>query len=277
WLIERAVAAGATVEDGVTVRDALVESTPAGNIVRGARVTTGGSPASVRIAARMTLAADGRASTMARALGLASYALSPRRWAYGTYASDVRGTSDLGEMHIRGKRYIGVAPVSSELCNVCVVSGDRLAGHKPIEIVRREIDADPELRERMAGARFEAPVSVLGPLAIASHGCGVDGLLLAGDAAGFVDPMTGDGLHLAMRGGLMAADEALRVLESGDARGAVRRLGAARAEAFGHKLRFNRILRDLVERPAAVTAAAWTARVAPSAVRWAVRYAGDAA
>lgn len=277
WLLSRAVAAGVTFEDGVIVRDALVDSTPAGNVVHGARVTAGASPANLQIAARMTLAADGRASVMARALGLSSYALSPRRWAYGTYASGVIGTSSLGEMHIRGRKYIGVAPVSSELCNVCVVTGLRQGGRKPLEIVRSEIDADPVLRERFAGARFEAPVSVLGPLAVTSHACGASGLLLAGDAAGFVDPMTGDGLHLALRGGLLAADEILASLERGESSGAAARLATARTSALGPKLRFNRALRRLVETPAAVSAAALIARVSPSAVRWAVRYAGDAA
>jgi hypothetical protein len=57
----------------------------------------------------------------------------------------------------------------------------------------------------------------------------------------------------------------------------VRRLEFARAKAIGQKLRFNRVLRRLVETPVAVGAAGWAARVVPSAVRWAVRYAGDAA
>ena len=35
----------------------------------------------------------------------------------------------------------------------------------------------------------------LGPLAVESSAAGVPGLLLAGDSAGFIDPMTGDGLR----------------------------------------------------------------------------------
>jgi menaquinone-9 beta-reductase len=118
-------------------------------------------------------------------------------------------------------------------------------------------------------------VRVLGPLAAEAHAPGVAGLLLAGDAAGFVDPMTGDGVHLALQSGVLAAREALRALETGDIVGAVSRLDRERRSAFGRKLRFNRFVRSLVSSPAAVDAAAVAARMLPSVMCRAVRYAGD--
>lgn len=277
WLLSRAIAAGVQFEDRVTVKGPITNSANAEACVRGVKATLHGSRREIEIAARMTLAADGRSSAIARALGLAWYPKAPRRWAFGTYASGVTGTLDLGEMHIRGKKYIGVAPLSNDLCNVCVVTGRPPSGRLALDVVKAELQADPELSQRFARARFEAQVAVLGPLAVRSKSCGVNGVLLAGDAAGFVDPMTGDGLHLAMKGALLAADEMFNVLQTGDGTSAVRRLESARAKAIGQKLRFNRMLRRLVETPAAVGAAGWAARVVPSAVRWAVRYAGDAA
>jgi menaquinone-9 beta-reductase len=276
WLLARAMAAGAQFEDRVTVRHPIADSASHDPCVRGVKATLHASRREIEIAARLTLAADGRSSPIARALGLAWHPAAPRRWAFGTYASGVTGTRDVGEMHVRGGKYIGVAPLSSDLCNVCVVTGRPASGRAPLEIVKSELQADPELKERFARARFEA-VAVLGPLAVRAKACGVDGLLLAGDAAGFVDPMTGDGLHLAMKGGLLAADELFAALQSGDNKSAVHRLESARARAIGQKIQFNRVLRRLVETPAAVGAASWAARVVPSAVRWAVRYAGDAA
>jgi flavin-dependent dehydrogenase len=277
WLLSRAIAAGVQFEDRVTVKLPITDSSGAEPRVRGVKATLHGSRREVEMSARLTLAADGRSSAIARALGLAWHPKAPRRWAFGTYASGVTDTHDLGEMHIRGRKYIGVAPLSSDLCNVCVVTGRPASGRAALDVVKSELQADPELRQRFARARFEAPVTVLGPLAVRARACGVNGVLLAGDAAGFVDPMTGDGLHLAMKGALLAADEILAALQSGDSQSAVRRLESARARAIGQKLRFNRLLRRLVEAPAAVGAASWAARVAPSAVRWAVRYAGDAA
>jgi len=54
----------------------------------------------------------------------------------------------------------------------------------------------------------------------------VPGLLLAGDAAGFIDPITGDGLRFAVCGAELAATVALRALErrTGDPQGALVRL-----------------------------------------------------
>ncbi len=278
WLVSQAVAAGVTFEESASVRGPILDETGGAPVVRGVRVVSRLDPSRERLLrARMTIAADGRASVLGRALGLSAFPVAPRRWAFGTYASGIAGVRDLGEMHIRGRRYIGVAPIGPDVCNVCVVTGSRPAGGAPLGVIRTAIEADPELRDRFGGARFDAPVSVLGPLSVASRGCGVDGLLLAGDAAGFIDPMTGDGLHLAMRGGLLAAGAARDALESGDTSAAVARLAAARDQLLSRKLRFNRTLRNLVEAPAAVTVAAWAARVAPGAVRWAVRYAGDAA
>jgi flavin-dependent dehydrogenase len=210
-------------------------------------------------------------------MGLARHPAAPRRWAFGTYMRGITGTSDLGEMHVRGRRYIGIAPIAEDLCNVCVVTGPHPGGRSPKDVVAAQVQADPQLRGRFGAATFEAPIRVLGPLAVEASGCGVPGLLLAGDAAGFIDPMTGDGLHLALRGGWLAAGEALHALETGDLGAAVRRLTRARGETFSAKLRFNRWLRRLVEAPAAVEIAGIGGAVAPGLVRWAVARAGDAA
>jgi flavin-dependent dehydrogenase len=277
WLLEHAIAAGAHFEAGLVARRALVDEA-GGAHVRGLVLSRRGSPASLlRIPANFTIAADGRASVLARSLGLARHPPRPRRWAFGVYASAVAGVGDVGEMHIRGGHYLGIAPMADGLCNVCAVVGRRPAGATPLAVVRAVIDADPTIRPRFDAAVFETPVSVLGPLAVDARAAGLTGLLLAGDAAGFVDPMTGDGLHLAMRGAILAAREALGSLESGDLAGAAGRLALARRDALARKQRFNRALRRLVDSPAAIEAAALGARVAPGLVRWAIRYAGDVA
>jgi flavin-dependent dehydrogenase len=141
--------------------------------------------------------------------------------------------------------------------------------HDPAAVLRAAIDADPLLRERFAGARMIAPPAVMGPLAVDVSSPGLPGLLLAGDAAGFIDPMTGDGLRFAIRGAELAAHAALA-----DPAVALRSLARARAE-FASKRRFNRTLRWLVGSPAAVDLAALVARAFPGALRQIVAIAGD--
>ena len=115
---------------------------------------------------------------------------------------------------------------------------------------------------------------LLGPLAIECSTAGRPGVLFAGDAAGFIDPMTGDGLRFALRGGELAALEALRALERGPGDAHIR-LARARAREFGTKWRFNRVLRALAGSPGAVRAAGRVAAWMPSWVESAVLYAGD--
>lgn len=278
WLTEAAVAAGAKLECGVRVRGPLwridgVSSGVAG--VAGVELTRGGNI--VRLPAMITIAADGRRSVLAQATGLSRHPQQPRRWAFGLYATDVGGMTDMGEMHLRVGHYVGFAPLGGGLTNVCVVTGRRPEGRSPEDVIRRVLAADRGLHERTSTMRLAGSPKVLGPLAVDCEGVGIPGLLLAGDAAGFVDPMTGDGVHLAIRGGVLAAEAALRALESGDTHAAVSGLASRREAVLGSKLRFNRWLRRLAGSPMALEFAGVGARVAPGVVKRIVRYAGDAA
>jgi flavin-dependent dehydrogenase len=180
-------------------------------------------------------------------------------------------------MHVRRGWYAGVVRVPGDLVNVCVVVDQPAAGQQPMELVRDFLRRDPELGERFGKKQAVGTVSILGPLAVDASSAGVPGLFTAGDAAGFVDPMTGDGLNLAMRGALMAADESMRVLESGDWEGAVERLNERRQRELGSKLRFNRLVRGLTASSLGVSGAGLVAALAPGIVRRLVVQAGDAA
>jgi flavin-dependent dehydrogenase len=115
---------------------------------------------------------------------------------------------------------------------------------------------------------------VLGPLAVDTTSAGLDGLLLAGDAAGFIDPMTGDGMHFAMHGAELAAEVALGLLD-GRITDGPSALAHQRQTAFGSKWRMNRALRALVASPRAVAWAARGAQWCPALVRHLITVAGD--
>ncbi len=275
-LVEQAVEAGVRFDPSRRVVHALVEQAGASRSVAGV-IVDDGAEREVKLKARVTIAADGRRSTLAFSLNLARHPASPRRWAIGGYYQDASGMSSLGEMHIRRGRYIGVAPVPGGLANVCLVKpsqpGDA-ALRSPASLLAHEIATDPCLRDRFAGARLVQPPVVLGPLAIESTGEALPGLLLAGDAAGFIDPMTGDGLRFAVRGGVLAAAAALDAL-AGGWDGVHGRHAAARRHEFGAKWRFNRALRAIVASPGSVQAGAFAARLLPGVLRRIVSAAGD--
>jgi flavin-dependent dehydrogenase len=279
-LLQQATSAGALFDPCVSVRRPLIDD----GVVSGVVVNDDKT-----IRARVVIAADGRHSTLAFGLGLARHPDHPRRWAIGAYFEGVRFEHmaqrlPFGEMHVRPGGYVGVAPVPGGLTNVCLVKpcegpdrGTASGGamfRDPEALVRRELARDPVLRERFSGARLVTPPVVLGPLAVDVKPYATPGLLLAGDAAGFIDPMTGDGLRFAVRGGELAAYAALQALANGWT-GVHARLADQRRREFAAKWRFNRTLRTLISFPAAVRIGEAVALVAPSALRAVVRRAGD--
>jgi len=301
WLlVEAAIAAGCQFEPGVHVRGAAIVDEKSGRAVRGVRVSARGGEA--HIDAPITIAADGRRSTIGFGLGFARHPARPRRWAVGAYydnfktgvghpsdprtgdagvghlSDPTREAGTLGEMHVRRGRYIGVAPIPGGLTNVCLVRPSRPGDAElrdPAALLACELQRDPLLCDRAADARLATAPVVLGPLAVdVDQDAAIAGLLVAGDAGGFIDPMTGDGLRFAVRGGELAAAAALRALAHGW-HGIHAQLAAERRAEFSGKWRFNRALRALVASPRAVGAAAVGARVAPGVLARVIAHAGD--
>ncbi len=93
------------------------------------------------------------------------------------------------------------------------------------------------------------PLGALGPLAyrVARPDCG--GVLLVGDAAGFYDPFTGEGLYTALRSAELAAEVVRAALTTDDCSApALARFWRARAAAFMDKERLTRLLQVVVGR-----------------------------
>jgi flavin-dependent dehydrogenase len=181
-------------------------------------------------------------------------------------------------MHVRRGAYIGVAAVPGGLTNACLVLPEvaaRAVMRNPEAALDDRLRSDPQLSRRFATARRVTKATVLGPLAVETTGAGLPGLLLAGDAAGFIDPMTGDGLRIAMRGGELAAAAALTALGARDRTSDPWQLAAQRRLELGAKLRVNRALRALVGVPAGVSAAAVIGTAMPSLLQLLIGYSGD--
>lgn len=96
--------------------------------------------------------------------------------------------------------YCGVQPVDEARVNACAMVRADVATTLP-----EVLTLHPGLRERnRSWTMVSEPVSVA-PLRFETPQPLQDGMLLAGDAAGFVDPFVGDGISLALRSGTLAA------------------------------------------------------------------------
>jgi geranylgeranyl reductase family protein len=266
---------GARVLEGARVRELRVEA----GRVTGVVAEIGGEPHAV--AARIVAGADGRRSVVAQGLGLLRPHAYLRRFAVRGHWEGAEGLSELGEMHVGGGGYCGIAPLSPTLANVAFVLDRRhmRAARGDLERFYRESLCArwPRIAERLQHARLVAKPRAVGPLAVTARAVAAEGALLIGDAAGFYDPFTGEGVTLALRGAELAAAAILEALARSGAGPLPRLTGYERARhaATRAKFRFNRTLQLAVGWPEAANAMARKLRRRPDLADRLVGIAGD--
>ncbi len=161
--------------------------------------------------ARMVIGADGRNSVVARRLGAARRHHWLDKVALLGYVTGARRADDAGEIFLGRDRYCILNPISPELTNVGLVI-TRREFDPTVEPTRHLLQAAasfPPLGDRLAFARPVAPARCLGPLAYAATRLTAPGALLIGDAAGFLDPFSGEGIYAALRSAELAVESAL--------------------------------------------------------------------
>ena len=205
------------------------------------------------ISARLVVGADGRHSVVARALGLGRPVRWPRRLGLVTHYRGVPWPADFGEMRVGRRGYVGVAPLGDDLITVGLVmplpARPRPLG-PPAAALEQALGEYPDLAARLARGARVRPVHGVGPLAHTVRSCAGAGYLLVGDAAGFLDPFTGEGIHRALRGAEIAARAADRALrEHRGAAAIAREYALARRRAFGAKERLTAIIQLFVQVP----------------------------
>jgi flavin-dependent dehydrogenase len=113
---------------------------------------------------------------------------------------------------------------------------------------RSRLEAWPGIAPRLVRAHLEGTPRVIGPLALESRGASAPGALLVGDAAGFFDPFTGEGVTLALRSAEWAAPAAHAALQRPDVSG-LEVYDRTRWHATRDKFRLNRLLYQTIARP----------------------------
>jgi geranylgeranyl reductase family protein len=227
------------------------------------------------IEARLVVAADGRRSMVARQLGLLREHHRLRKYAVRGYWSGVEGLGEHGEMHVVVGGYCGIAPLGPRDANVAFVV-DRAemhpAGGDLEAFYRSTLGRWPRIAERLSRATLTEPPRAIGPLALVARRVSVPGAALVGDAAGFYDPFTGEGVTLALRGAEILAEVA-----DGWLRGTtdLREYDRRRDEATRDKFRLNRLLQRVVAWPAVANAVARRLARRPDLADRLVGIAGD--
>ncbi|MBB08213.1 MAG: alkylhalidase [Roseibacillus sp.] len=108
------------------------------------------------------------------------------------------------------------------------------------EIYEREIAENSWVREHLGEGEQFGEYWVTGEYSYRGEHCASDGLVMAGDAFAFLDPVFSSGVFLALKSGEMAADAISEALEQGD-------VSAGQFAGYGEKLcRMIEVMRKLV-------------------------------
>jgi flavin-dependent dehydrogenase len=206
------------------------------------------------ISARWLVAADGLHSPVRRHLGLERPAPGPPRFGLRQHFL-VKPWTDLVEVHWSGRSEAYVTPVGGGVVGVAVLCGQGT----PFPDLLSEF---PALRTRLSGAQSCDSVRGAGPLRQVSAARTSGRVLLVGDAGGYVDALTGEGVAV----GLATASAAVTAILTGRPEGYEK---AWRRETRRYRMLTGLLLRAAqspVVRPRIVPAASRLPRVFAGAV-----------
>jgi flavin-dependent dehydrogenase len=164
---------------------------------------------------RVVVAADGLRSRLRHAAGLQKQ-LRRRRYGVSAHYEMPSAPGDGVEVYFRPSYEVYVTPVGGSLVNVAVLldaaTARRLGGRLEGAFDALAVEGAPRLRE---GKRADAALAA-GPFPAAATRHWAGNLVLAGDAGGFFDGITGEGMSLALVGAKHCASAVEAFLADGD-------------------------------------------------------------
>lgn len=250
-LLGAARTAGAAIFEGCRVAniERVAASVPVWRLL--------GADGSEHLHAHVLVAADGVHSTIARRLGLQRPGIL-RKVGLVAHLRGIQGLADYGEVHVAGRRYVGLAPLEptavGDLCNVAMVvdearEGRHLAGH-PQAFLLDALESFPRLHGRLSHVTVVRPTLTTSGICVRACRLADDGLLLVGDAAGYFDPFTGEGIYQALQSAQIAAGVIARALASGDvSRQALQPYVAHHRRAFKGKRTVEALVQSAIQVP----------------------------
>jgi digeranylgeranylglycerophospholipid reductase len=241
-LAENAIKAGAELLSGTKAMGVVKE----GDVITGVKASDGAE--AIRIKSKVVIGADGHASVVRRTAGLS-------RWFpdVATLAQFRLGGLSLEEPDVNnfllGRSiapggYAWVFPKSPSVANVGV-GVRKIHTAPPIDYLKRFVDSDPMFK----GARVLLVNGGICPVSGTLKKIVDNGLMIVGDAAGQLVPMTGAGVHSGVCAGKLAGEVAAEAAEEGDV--SASRLSEYESrfnEYWGKRIRDSRKVVEMLDR-----------------------------
>jgi menaquinone-9 beta-reductase len=155
------------------------------------------------VSARLVVGADGRGSRVRKWAGLQQAAISSTRWGIVQHFP-VPPWSKMVEVHWGNGLEAYLTPVSQNQVSLAFLWDRKRVG--PVErgeqVTAAFLNRFRELKRRLQGVPPCSPVLAAGPLEQPTTGVISQGVLLIGDASGYLDALTGEGISLALASAL---------------------------------------------------------------------------
>lgn len=255
-LLQWARGFGVRCVEGLRVTDLIW----ANGQVRG--VTGIGSNGPVSYQGQVVVGADGRESVVARRLGLHRPYPALRRMALVAYYEGICELTDHGMIVVGDRSYCILNRIGERLINVSIVVDQGIVQNwkgQLDELFEGTLLAFPCALRALRDTRRQGPVRCLGPLAFRTTSSVAAGTLLIGDAAGFYDPFTGEGVGHALYTARIAARAIVSALAAADGnfRGApLEQFDTEQRQALTGRQRLGAALQVIIRRPRAANAVA---------------------
>lgn len=263
---------------GVEVREGTTVTGIGGGLAEGFTLAARADGRRDSVRACTVIAAHGKRSRLDHALGRP---FAAERHPFVGLKAHHRGPAlpNRIELHAFPGGYCGFSEIEGGLANVCLLVREEVlrahaggAGHLE-GFVEWMAGQNPHLGAWLGAAeRVDERWLSIGQVAFTAKAPAVSDVLMAGDAAGLIAPLAGDGIAMALRGGQLAAQYVTGYLAGQVSAAALpRRYAAAWSREFRPRLHLARALQTLMLRPGAASAALRVISAAPVLGDWLIR------
>ena len=203
---------------------------------------------------KLVVDAGGRNAITLRKFSLKQEPKGNTKIAFSAHWQGVRLPDDYCYMHVSRPGYTGISSVGNDRTNVVlVVDRSALGGErdgsveKPEEFYHRVLMKNSLRSNILQGGERVEPVRSVESLAFAVRPVPCGGLILVGDAMGFIDPFTGEGIYLSLRSSQIAGEVIHASFQSSNfSRNSLSVYDARREDEFGGKFVLSRVLQWLI-------------------------------